>query len=76
MNKPFSLVYEDFKQELANIINNCGLPASVIELTLQNFLYEVRDVARNQYKTDKYQYEKSLEENYEKNNLTNNEINK
>ncbi len=60
MNKPFSLVYEDFKQELANIINNCGLPASVIESVLQNYIYEIRDVVKNQYQIDKSQYGKSL----------------
>lgn len=66
MNKPFSIAYEDFKQELANIINNCGLPASAIESVLQNYIYEVRDVAKNQYRIDKSQYEKSLEKKDEK----------
>ena len=60
MNKPFSLVYEDFKQEIANIINNCGLPAHAIESVLQNYIYEIRDVAKNQYRIDRSQYEQSL----------------
>ena len=60
MNKPFSLVYEEFKQKLADLINNCGLPVSVIETVLQNYLSGVSNIARNQYQSDKIQYEQSL----------------
>lgn len=60
MNKPFSIVYEEFKQGLANLINNCGLPFSVIESVLQNYLNEISNIARNQYRADKSQYEESL----------------
>lgn len=66
MNKPFTMVYEEFKQELANIINNCGLPAPAIESVLQNYIYEIRDVVKNQYQIDKSQYEKSLVEKKDK----------
>ena len=60
MNKPFSMICEEFKQELANLINNSSLPIYVIELILQNCLNEVDNVAKNQYQIDKTQYEKSL----------------
>ena len=60
MNKPFSVVCEEFKQELANLINNSGLPICVIELVLQNCLNEVSNITKNQYKNDKTQYEMSL----------------
>ena len=60
MNKPFSMVCEEFKQELANLINNSGLPICVIELSLQNCLNEVSSIAKNQYENDKYRYEQSL----------------
>lgn len=62
MNKPFSMVCEEFKQELANLINNSGLPICVIELALQNCLNEVSNLAKNQYRADKAQYEQSLSE--------------
>ena len=62
MNKPFSMICEEFRQELANLINNSGLPICVIELVLQNCLNEVDNIAKNQYKNDKTQYEQSLSE--------------
>ena len=61
MNKPFSMVCEEFKQEMANLINNSGLPPSIIELVLQNYLNETSNIARNQYRIDKTQYEQSLD---------------
>ena len=60
MNKPSTLVYEEFKQDLANLINNSGLPAFIIEPVLQNFLNETRMVMQRQYQADKAEYEKSL----------------
>lgn len=60
MNKPFSMMCEEFKEELASLINNSGLPVCVIELTLQNYLNEVNSIAKNQYRIDKAQYENSL----------------
>lgn len=69
MNKPFSMVCEEFKQEMVNLINNSGLPLPVIELVLQNYLYETSNIVKNQYRADKAQYEQSLlekEKNEEK----------
>ncbi len=60
MNKPITLVYEEFKQELANIINNSGLPPMMIEPVLQNYLAETRAMMQSQYQRDKAAYEESL----------------
>lgn len=60
MNKPFSVVCEEFKQELANLINNSGLPVCVIELSLQNCLNEISNIAKNQYKNDNARYNQFL----------------
>lgn len=66
MNKPITVVYEDFKRDMADLINNSGLPPFIVEAVLQSYLIEARDVARNQYNIDKAQYEKYLlEENKE-----------
>ena len=62
MNKPITLVYEEFKQSLANLINNSGLPLFVVENVLQNYLIETRNVAKQQYELDKAEYAKSLKE--------------
>lgn len=62
MNKPFSMICEEFKQGLADLINNANLPPLVVELILQNHLNEVSNFVRSQYQYDKAQYEKSLSE--------------
>ena len=61
MNKPITIMYEDFKQELANLINNSGLPAFMIEPVLQNYLNETKIAVKKQYELDKLQYEKNIE---------------
>lgn len=66
MDKPFSLVYEEFKQSLRDLINKCGLPPFVIESLLQNYLYEINTISKNQYLLDKDRYEKLLLEKEKK----------
>ena len=63
MNKPLSVVYEEFKANMLNIINNAGLPAFVVETVLQNYLAEIQSIARQQYQSDKAEYEQSLVKN-------------
>lgn len=60
MEMPFSMLYEEFKMELANLINKSALPPVVVETILQNYLYEVNTFAKNRLQMDKHQYEKSL----------------
>ena len=57
MDKPFSILYEEFRQGLTNLINNSCLPPSVIESVLRNYTSEVNGLARNQYQIDKANYE-------------------
>ena len=67
MEKPITLIYEELKNNLADIINNSGLPAFIIEPVLQNYLNEVKNIEKKQYEYDKKEYEESLEK--EKNKL-------
>ena len=60
MNKPITVVREEVKEKIAEIINTSGLPAFVIEPILSDFLIEVRNIAKYQYEHDKQQYEMSL----------------
>lgn len=60
MNKPITLKYEELKHGLADLINNSGLPAFVVESILKEFLLETKDVAKKQYELDKVKYEESL----------------
>lgn len=71
MNKTISIIYEEFKEDFSNLINNCNLPICMIETILENYLQEVKIIAKKQYEFDKKQYEESIkelakgEENYE-----------
>lgn len=60
MDKPFSMLYEEFRQEFANLINNSGLPPFVIESVLKNYINEVNSLARKQYQIDKAKYDSLL----------------
>lgn len=60
MNKPMSVIREEVKKELVDIINNSNLPPFVIEPILQDLLREVHIVAVRQYENDKAMYEQSL----------------
>lgn len=62
MNKPSTIIYEEFKQDLANLINKSGLPAFIIESVLKDYLVEVKALAQRQYQMDKAEYEKALAE--------------
>ena len=66
MNKPITIVREEVKEQIANIINNSGLPAFVIEPILQEFLMEVKNIAIRQYEYDKQQYLAYLKDKEEK----------
>ena len=61
MDKPFSMLYEEFRQELANLINNSCLPPFVIESVLKNYISEINSFARNQYQIDKAKYESKIQ---------------
>ena len=56
MNKPFSMMCEEFKQNVVNLINSSGLPPFVIESILKNHLNEVSNIVNNQYQIDKAEY--------------------
>ena len=60
MDKPFSVVCEDFKKELADLINNSSLPPFVIESILQNYLIEINSIVKKQYQIDKAKYDKFI----------------
>lgn len=60
MNKPLTISYEEFKQSLANLINNCSLPSVLVESILQNYLNEISVIVKRQYQLDKIEYENTL----------------
>lgn len=68
MNKPITLVIEETKTKLAEIINTSGLPPFVIEPMLNTFLQEVHVASKRQYEIDKLQYEQAIAKEQEEQN--------
>lgn len=60
MNKPITILYEDFKKGLTDLINQSGLPAFVVETVLQSYLAETKMIVRKQYESDTQRYEEYL----------------
>lgn len=76
MNKPVTLVIEETKTKLAEIINTSGLPPFVIEPMLNTFLQEAHIASKRQYEIDKLQYEQAIAKEKEESNENNEDIEK
>lgn len=62
MNKPVSILREEFEQGLIQLINGSSLPPFVIEMTLKNYYLEVKELATKQAAQEKEQYNYQLSE--------------
>ena len=60
LQKPLSVVRQEFIEQLVNDVNNCKLPLFVIEPIIEDLLGMVRSAAQKQYETEKAQYEQQL----------------
>ena len=65
MEKPITVIYEEFKNDLASLISNAGLPAFIIAPVLQDYLNEINMIKERQYQAEKAQYEESLKKEAE-----------
>lgn len=65
MNKTSAMIFEEFKQDMANLINNSNLPPFVIELVLKDYYNEIHALAQRQYENDKIAYAQALQETKE-----------
>ena len=66
MTKPFSVAREDFVNGLVDIINNCGLPPSVIADILVSTHAQIANLAQDQAQKERAEYEKALAEEEKK----------
>lgn len=65
--KPISIAREEFINELANLINESGLPAFIISPILKDVLAEVQNAERVQLEQDRAFYEKEKNKAKEQN---------
>ena len=61
-DKPSSVARVEFIDGIANLINNSGLPAFVMEPILRDMYIEVQNVSNRQYEYDKEQYEQAVQQ--------------
>ena len=43
------ILYEDFKRNTVDLVNNCGLPPFIISQVLESVLTQVRELERQNY---------------------------
>lgn len=60
MNKPITILIEEYKKNLTDLINNSELPAWLIILLTDPLMDQVKFLADKQAKEDKQNYELSL----------------
>ena len=65
INKPMSMVKEEFTKTVVGAINTSELPLFVIESIMKELLMEVSVVAKQQAEAEKAQYEQMLKEQSE-----------
>jgi len=62
MEKPFNLKLIETKQKLIQIINESGMPLTVMSMVFNELLLNVNSQIPQQIETEKKQYEESLKE--------------
>lgn len=65
MNKPITIVREEFIEELTNLINNSGLPAFILEPVLRDTYNKVKAAERQQLENDKKRYQEMLDNEFD-----------
>lgn len=61
MEKPATIAIEEFKKQLAEIINQSGLPAVVIRYILVDIVNSLTEIAKVQLENDTKVYEAAKE---------------
>lgn len=60
IEKPITIVRQEFIDSISNSINNCKLPLFVIEPILRDVYLEVKSLSQKQYEAEKAEYEKRI----------------
>lgn len=60
-NKSVTLIMEEFKNKLTEVIDNSGITPYFMELVLRGIYYEVSQAARNQLQQEQQAYIQSLQ---------------
>lgn len=62
MEKPISITIEEIKSSLINVLNNSGLPISIIKLIVNDLCTDVNNAAATNLRQEIDEYNKAVEE--------------
>lgn len=60
MDKPLSLIIDDFKTDLANVINNSNLPPVILKPVIKEIYDEIKLLQVQELQNDKIKYNEYL----------------
>lgn len=60
IEKPITVVRQEFIETITSVINNSNLPLFIVEPILRDIYLEVKTLSQKQYETDKEEYENKL----------------
>lgn len=60
IEKPITVVRQEFIETITSVINNSNLPLFIVEPILRDIYLEVKSLSQRQYETDKEEYENKL----------------
>ena len=61
IEKPITVIRQEFIDTISNDINNCNLPLFVVEPILRDIYLEVKTLSQKQYELEKAEYESKLQ---------------
>lgn len=62
IEKPITMLIQEFTNTISNDINNCKLPLFVIEPILKDVYLEVKSLLQRQYEAEAVEYENKIKE--------------
>lgn len=60
--KPLSVIIQEDKKKIADVINDCKLPAYLLEPIIRELYDQVIDLKNNEYRKEKKEYEQKIAE--------------
>lgn len=65
INKPLSIIINDFKKGIETVVNNSNLPPVLIETIMEGYMMQIKLMAKEQSAKELQQYEYLLKKNEE-----------
>ena len=62
IEKPITVIRQEFIDAIYSNVNNCGLPMFIIEPILKDVYLEVNSMLQRQYEMERAEYESRLQE--------------